>query len=129
VHVYLIPSVPFVPGSPREGILRGGPAAEARFYGALASRDPGAFTLVDAGAFLRDGHGRYLWRMPCVAGEPGCGRHGTVGVRWTDGFHYCTDPGFAAHGCPAVEFAGGERRVAAAVAIGLFRTTLFAGHS
>jgi hypothetical protein len=66
---------------------------------------------------VRDPGGQYVWRMPCVAGgEPGCDAQGTVGIRWVDGFHYCTDPDFAAHGCAGAEHQAGERRVAAALA-------------
>jgi hypothetical protein len=57
--------------------------------------------------------------MPCLgSGEAGC-TNGTVGVRFTDGLHYCTDPQFAAHGCHGTENQAGERRVSAAIAAGL----------
>jgi hypothetical protein len=58
--------------------------------------------------------------MPCVnGGEPGCDAQNTVGIRWTDGFHFCTDAAFEAHGCVGLENQAGERRAAAAVAQGL----------
>ncbi len=116
-HVYLVPSVPFAPGSPKEDVLGGGPLLEAEYYKQLADEDPAQVTLLDAGTFLRDADGVYVWRMPCVTGgEPGCDAQGTVGIRWTDGFHYCTDPAFEAHGCVGVENQAGERRASAAVA-------------
>ena len=94
-HVYLVPSVPLVPGNPNEN-LNGGPLLEAEYYQQLADADPADVTLLDAGTFLRDADGVYGWRMPCVTGgEPGCDAQNTVGVRWTDGFHFCTDIAFA----------------------------------
>jgi peptidoglycan/LPS O-acetylase OafA/YrhL len=120
IHVYLVPSVPFVPGAPQFKALSAGPVQESEYYLLLARRDPAQVTELDAGTFLRDTTGQYDWRMPCLPrGEPGCDAQHTVGVRWVDGFHYCTDPGFAAHGCEGVQNQAGERRAAAAVAAGL----------
>jgi hypothetical protein len=117
-HVYLVPSVPFVQGTKEQQQLSVGPAEEALYYQQLADQDPAHVTLLDAGLFLRGVDGQYAWRMPCVAAEPGCDG-GTVGVRYVDGFHFCTDPSFSAHGCVGVENQAGERRAAAAVATGL----------
>jgi hypothetical protein len=119
-HVFLVPSVPFAPGSPKEDDLGPGPLEEAEYYRALADADPDHITFVDAGTFLRDAGGSYQWRMPCIAGgEPGCDAQSTVGVRFTDGFHYCTDPDYAAHGCVGAQYQAGERRASAAVAAGI----------
>ncbi|MEX2100856.1 MAG: acyltransferase [Acidimicrobiia bacterium] len=116
-HVFLVPSVPFAPGSPKEQDLGPGPLLEAEYYRKLADADPEHITYVDAGVFLRDSAGTYLWRMPCLAGgEAGCDAQNTVGIRFTDGFHYCTDPDYAAHGCIGAEHQAGERRASAAVA-------------
>ena len=117
MHVFLAPSVPFVPGSPRESELANGPLEEAEYYRAVAASNPEHISMLDAGTFLRDGAGVYQWRMPCLPeGEAGCDEQGTVGVRWLDGLHFCTDPDFRANGCGADEFKAGERRVAAAIA-------------
>jgi peptidoglycan/LPS O-acetylase OafA/YrhL len=118
VHAYLVPAVPPVNGSSQVSALSPGPAEEVTYYRSLAAQDPVHITVLDAGAFLRTSSTRYPWRMPCVPGEAGCSR-GSVGVRWTDGFHYCTDPGFSAHRCPRVANQAGERRAAASVADGL----------
>jgi hypothetical protein len=40
-------------------------------------------------------------------------------VRFTDGFHFCTDPEYAAHGCVGADHQAGERRASAAVATGI----------
>jgi hypothetical protein len=120
VHIYLIPSVPFVPGSPRVGDLGRGPLVETAYYQSLAAQDPGHITVLDAGTFLRDPNGEYVWRLPCLpGGEPGCDASRSVGVRYQDGFHFCTDPAFAARGCATPGFRAGERRAAAAVAAAL----------
>jgi peptidoglycan/LPS O-acetylase OafA/YrhL len=122
IHVYLVAAVPPIVGSSVErGVFGSAPTTEAAYYQTLASQDPTHVTVLDAGTFLRDGVGRYLWRMPCLAGEAGCGSKNTVGVRWVDGFHFCTKPGFATHSlaCPRASERAGERRAAAAVAAGL----------
>jgi hypothetical protein len=118
-HVYLVPSVPFIQGTKEQQQLSVGPVEEAYYYQLLADQDPAHVTVLDAGLFLRGADGQYAWRMPCVAAEAGCDAHGTVGVRFIDGFHFCTDPYFAAHGCEGVENQAGERRAASAVATGL----------
>jgi hypothetical protein len=116
-HVYLVPSVPFVPGTTQADQLSVGPVQESEYYHQLAAADPKHITVLDAGKFLRDTNGQYGWRMPCLAGgEPGCDAKGTVGIRWVDGFHFCTDPDFAAHGCAGAEHQAGERRATAAMA-------------
>ncbi|HEV2309529.1 MAG TPA: acyltransferase, partial [Acidimicrobiia bacterium] len=121
VHVYLVPSVPFVPGTTEAQQLSVGPLEEGEYYTSLALQDPAHVTELDAGTFLRDTTGQYVWDMPCLPrGEPGCdpAQH-TVGVRYIDGFHFCTDPNFAAHGCVGLEHQAGERRAAAGIAAGL----------
>jgi len=118
VHVYLVPSVPIVKGGRDD--LANGPLLEAAYYKTLAAADPAHVTVLDAGMFLRDVHGNYSWRMPCLpGGEPGCASDGTIGVRFVDGLHFCTDPAFAAHGCQGVDNQGGERRASAGIASGL----------
>jgi peptidoglycan/LPS O-acetylase OafA/YrhL len=119
-HVFLVPSVPFIPGTPEADNLSPGPQLEAEYYRKLADEDPEHVTYVDAGRFIRDTSGGYVWRMPCLpGGEPGCDENDTVGVRYIDGLHFCTDPDFSAHGCVGAQYQGGERRAAAAVASAL----------
>ncbi|MFI5047141.1 MAG: hypothetical protein ACHQIG_08755, partial [Acidimicrobiia bacterium] len=80
--------------------------------------------------FIRDAEGAYQWRMPCLpGGEPGCAADGTIGVRWVDGFHFCTTTQWDGHSC-VPEDQGGERRVGTAIArqipeleLGTTRTT------
>jgi peptidoglycan/LPS O-acetylase OafA/YrhL len=111
VHVVLVPDVAMVGSS-------GALDETTAVYAAVAARDPGNVSVVDTGIFIRDGSGRSQWRMPCVAHEIGCGPDRTVGVRWpTDRTHFCSDPDWITHHqmC-APEFAGGERRISAAVA-------------
>jgi len=120
MHVYLVPSTPFAPGSPQAEQMGDGPRQEAEYYLSLAARDPEHITVLDAGAFLRTDAGEYVWRMPCLPeGEAGCSADGTVGVRYVDGLHFCTDPEFAGHGCVYARHEAGERRAAASVATGL----------
>jgi len=97
------------------------PQVENAYYARLASQDPAHITVLDGGTFLRDGQGQYQWRMPCTTREAGCDAKHTVGVRWTDGFHFCTDPAYGTRGtCPDAASRAGERRVAAAIATELF---------
>ena len=92
------------------------PAQIAEFR-AWAAQDPEHITLVDAGLFIRDAVGQYQWRMPCVAAdEAGCAPDGTIGVRWTDEFHFCADPKYLGVACTP-EYSGGIRRVSAAIAL------------
>jgi hypothetical protein len=120
MHVFLVPSTPFAPGSPQAAQMSAGPLQEAEYYTWLAAQDPAHVTVLDAGAFLRTDGGEYVWRMPCLpGGEAGCGRDGTVGVRYLDGLHFCTDPEFGGHGCVSPRDQAGERRAAASVATGL----------
>jgi peptidoglycan/LPS O-acetylase OafA/YrhL len=115
VHVYLVPTVPIVEGGRDD--LAPGPLLEDEYYRRIAAAEPDRFTFVDAGVFLRDDTDRYRWRMPCVRPEePGCTPDGTVGVRFVDGMHFCTDPEFAARGCGGDQFQGGQRRAAAGIA-------------
>ncbi|MGB6058359.1 MAG: acyltransferase family protein [Microthrixaceae bacterium] len=115
VHVYLVPSVPVVKGGRDE--LAPGPLLEDEYYRKLAAAEPDRFTYVDAGVFLRDDAGEYRWTMPCLSDdEPGCSPDGTVGVRFVDGVHFCTDPEFAARGCVGEEYQAGQRRATAGIA-------------
>ena len=94
------------------------PEAEALYYLSLAEKDPEHITVVDAGKFLRTDDGEYVWRMPCLPdGEAGCAPDGTVGVRYVDGLHFCTDPEFSGHGCVGEHHMAGQRRAASAVAV------------
>jgi peptidoglycan/LPS O-acetylase OafA/YrhL len=120
MHVYLVPSTPFAPGSPEEAQMSPGPFQEADYYRSLAARDPEHITVLDAGAFVRTDAGEYVWRMPCLpGGEAGCAPDGTVGVRYVDGLHFCTDVEFAGRGCTQPKYEAGERRGAASIAVGL----------
>jgi len=132
VHVYLIPSTPFAPGSPEGDNLAEGTRQEAFYYQALAAEDPEHVTVLDAGAFIRSDNREYVWRMPCLpGGEPGCEGDGMVGVRYVDGLHFCTDPEFSGKGCRFARYQAGERRAASSVAVGLIPslTALFDGHA
>ena len=116
-HVYLVPIVPHIPSTaPKVSYV---PAQTPEFQ-ALAAQDPAHITVLDAGMFIRDSKGVYQWRMPCLPwGEPGCDSNHTVGVRWVDGSHYCADPHFLfleGNVCKPRD-AGGDRRVAAAIAL------------
>ncbi|MCU0311759.1 MAG: acyltransferase [Acidimicrobiales bacterium] len=114
-HVFLVPSVSIPAGGMEE--LQPGIDLEVEHYGLLALADPQNVTLVDAGRFLRDVDGTYLWRMPCAGpDEAGCREDGTVPVRFVDGLHFCTDADFPARGCVRPEAAAGERRAATAIA-------------
>ena len=121
VKIVLVPAVPLVRRGSAARTPGAHPDREATFYNSLARKDPANITVMDAGGFLRDQAGIYQWRMPCLPGEPGCSKNNTVGVRWTDGFHYCTDPNFAAdlNACRRPSDQGGERRVAAGLAAAL----------
>ena len=79
-------------------------------------RHPDEVSFVDAGIYIRDAAGVYQWRMPCLpGGEPGCAADGTIGVRHPDTGHFCSDGAWLGGPC-APEVAGGQRRVAAALA-------------
>jgi hypothetical protein len=119
VHVYLVPLVPNVPGTGDPLPTEGAPfvPTQAPEFQAISEQDPAHITMVDAGLFIRDSKDTYQWRMPCVAGkEKGCDTDHSVGVRWVDGFHFCSDPNWDGHSCAPVD-SGGERRVAAAIAL------------
>jgi peptidoglycan/LPS O-acetylase OafA/YrhL len=114
-HVILVPTVETPAGGREE--FNPGAQLEVEHYQTLAAADPTNISVVDAGVFLRDTVGTYLWRMPCVdSSEPGCDDDGKVGVRFVDGIHFCTDSEFATRGCPDATEAAGERRAAAAIA-------------
>jgi len=124
VHVYLIPIVPNVVPSPDPAVYKvvgpdvtvDAPAQWPEFE-QWAAEDPTNVTVIDPGMFIRDAADAYQWRMPCLpGGEPGCDADGTVGVRYHDGFHLCTDPAWDGTHCVA-EHAAGARRVSAAVAL------------
>jgi len=124
VHIYLVPIIPNVVPSPKPDVylVRGenvtveAPAQKSDFE-ALAQADPDNITVIDPGKFLRDSKGAYQWRMPCLTkGEAGCGDDGTVAVRYVDGFHLCSNPIWDGTHCDP-EFAGGDRRAAAAIAM------------
>ncbi len=120
VHVFLVPSPDFIVGTPQEQEMGTGPEAERAHYEQLAADDPENVTVLDAGTFLRTDAGEYVWRMPCVpGGEAGCAPDGTVGVRYIDGLHFCTDPEFSGHGCIGEHHMAGQRRAASAIAVGL----------
>ena len=51
--------------------------------------------------------------------DPDFHAQSSVGVRFTDGFHFCTAPDYAARGCVGAQYQAGERRASAAVAAGI----------
>ena len=113
-HVFLVPSVSIPAGGRVD--FEPGVQEEVAYYRERVAADPTHITAVDAGTYLRDADGTYLWRMPCVsADEPGCQPDGTVPVRFVDGVHFCVSADFAARDVCARR-TGGERRVAAAIA-------------
>jgi peptidoglycan/LPS O-acetylase OafA/YrhL len=115
IHVFLVPSVSVPEGGTTD--LQPGIDLEIEYYAARAVADPEHITAIDAGTYLRDDLGTYLWRVPCVTGgEAGCRPDGTVPIRFVDGLHFCTDPDFAVHGCVDDAHAAGERRAASAIA-------------
>ena len=115
IDVLLVPTVPSPEGGSTE--FNSGAELEVEHYRVLAAANPGRVEVVDAGRYLRNPDGTYVWRMPCVAGgEPGCREDGTVGVRFVDGIHFCTNPAYATQGCIDPADAAGERRATAAVA-------------
>jgi peptidoglycan/LPS O-acetylase OafA/YrhL len=119
MHVYLTPS-PRIVKYGREQANRRIHRIEAAYYATLAAHDPDNITVLDSGTFVRTDNGKYVFRMPCLPdGEPGCNANDTVGVRFTDGFHFCTNPEFAGEGCLLDEQKGGQRRGAASIAAGL----------
>ena len=114
IEVLLVPTVPSPEGGRTE--FNGGAQLEVDHYRSLAAANPGRVEVVDAGRYLRNPDGTYVWRMPCVAGgEAGCREDGTVGVRFVDGIHFCTNPGYATQGCIDPADAAGERRATAAI--------------
>jgi peptidoglycan/LPS O-acetylase OafA/YrhL len=120
MHVFLVPSPGFITGTQEAANLSTGPDQESIYYGALAAQDPEHITVLDAGSFVRTDTGEYVWRMPCLpGGEPGCDANDTVGVRYIDGLHFCTDPEFSGHGCVGEQHMGGQRRGASSIAAGL----------
>jgi peptidoglycan/LPS O-acetylase OafA/YrhL len=126
-HIYLVPPVPNVPGSAPPLPTNGQPAyvpAQRPEFEAFAANDPAHITVVDAGTFIRDAQGVLQWRMPCLpGGEPGCARDHTIGVRWVDGYHFCTDPNWNGHFCQRND-RGGERRVGTAIALQIVELSL-----
>jgi hypothetical protein len=64
-------------------------AALNRLYRSIAARTPGV-TYDDAGQVVL-AKGRFTWTLPCLAGEPCTGPHGTNIVRAPDGVHFCPD--------------------------------------
>ncbi|MFI5046123.1 MAG: acyltransferase family protein, partial [Acidimicrobiia bacterium] len=93
VKVYLVPIVPNIPGTepPNPSDVNWSVPTQHPEFDQLAAADPTHVGLIDGGIFIRDAEGAYQWRMPCLpGGEPGCAADGTIGVRWVDGFHFCT---------------------------------------
>ena len=124
VHLYLVSPPPRITPSPipgvlqfeKDGVVVDAPAQTAEFQ-AWAAQNPEHVTWVDAGLFIRDATGAYQYRMPCLhKNEVGCAEDGTIGVRFTDEFHFCSDPTYDGINCPP-EHSGGQRRVAAAIAL------------
>ncbi len=119
VHVLLVPDVPTPGHTTIDGTMT--------FYRIQAQENPSTVTVVDSSQFLRDSSGKAQWRMPCVAPtEVGCAPNDTIGVRFPGdgGLHFCADPDWIAHGSICSDqFAGGERRVAAAIAVSIVETS------
>lgn len=82
----------------------------------LESSYPDSITIGDSGRYLRSTEGRYLYYMPCTKAEIGCLDNGLIGVRLpADGQHFCSYEFWQGEPC-SVTNAGGERRVATAIA-------------
>jgi len=115
IPVILVPPIPLVDTDLESPV--------AARYRTIAAKHPNLVTVADAGRFLRNDAGIYQLFMPCSpVNEVGC-TDGTLHekptrVVWVrlffDGIHLCADPDFT-DGC-AVEYSGGERRAAAAIA-------------
>jgi peptidoglycan/LPS O-acetylase OafA/YrhL len=120
-HVFLVPTVSVPEGGRME--FQPGADQEREYYEQRAAADPANITAVDAGVFLRDSEGTYLWRMPCVApDEPGCREDGSAPVRFVDGVHFCTSADFAKQGCIRDEDSAGQRRASSAIALRIIET-------
>lgn len=85
-------------------------------YETLRSSYPNSVTIGDSGRYIRSSDGRYLYNMPCTKVEIGCDENGLIGVRLpVDGQHFCAFRDWQGEPC-LLPYAGGERRVATAVA-------------
>lgn len=59
-------------------------------YRSIARASTGGVRYADAGQAVLS-KGRFTWSLPCLAGEPCTGPHGTNIVRSPDGVHFCPD--------------------------------------
>ena len=119
VKVVLVPSVPAPVGGRTD--LNPGSLLELAHYDELAAAHPGSITVIDAGTYLRDATGAYVWNTACLPDEAGCGDNGQISLRFVDGIHFCTTPDVPHSKCPDPAQAGGERRVSATIAAALVR--------
>jgi peptidoglycan/LPS O-acetylase OafA/YrhL len=113
IPVYLVPPVPKVGESAEDRV--------ASVYRSIAADHPGRVQVIDAGTFLRDSTGTYVFEMECLeSGEQGCQPSGKVVVRLAlDAVHMCSDVTYRGRICKP-EFAAGERRAATSLAKDLF---------
>jgi len=92
------------------------------FYESLRAEQPQLIATSDSGKYIRSSDGRYLYSMPCSSVEIGCSADGLIGVRLpVDGQHFCAYPDWQGEPCLLPD-AGGERRVATAVAEDIMST-------
>lgn len=92
------------------------PSQFFEFYEFLRETHPGSVYIADSGRYIRSSNGRYLYNMPCASVEIGCSAEGLIGVRLpVDGQHFCAYRDWQGEPCSLPD-AGGERRVATAVA-------------
>jgi len=86
------------------------------YYESLRSEYQKSITTGDSGRYIRSSNGRYLYNMSCTNAEICCDENGLIGVRLpVDGQHFCAFRDWQGEPC-LLSYAGGERRVASAVA-------------
>jgi len=107
-------TVLLVPPTPGAETQKPSPLVE--YYESLRAMHPKSVHISDSGRYIRSTDGRYLYNMPCASAEIGCSADGLIGVRLpVDGQHFCAYKDWQGEPCLLPD-AGGERRVATAVA-------------
>ena len=107
-------TVLLVPPTPGAETQKPSPLVE--YYESLRATHPKSVHISDSGRYIRSADGRYLYNMPCASAEIGCSADDLIGVRLpVDGQHFCAYEDWQGEPC-LLPYAGGERRVATAVA-------------